>query len=60
MQLPVGILIDHFGVPKFGTFAIIVTALGALLFSFATTAAVAWVGRFAIGLGSAFCFCDDV
>ncbi|WP_151193228.1 MFS transporter [Cysteiniphilum sp. JM-1] len=56
MQLPVGILIDHFGVRKVGTFAIIVTALGALLFSFATTVAVAWVGRFAIGLGSAFAF----
>ncbi|GGF94978.1 MULTISPECIES: MFS transporter [Cysteiniphilum] len=56
MQLPVGILIDHFGVRKVGTFAIIVTALGALLFSFATTAAVAWIGRFAIGLGSAFAF----
>ena len=56
MQLPVGVMIDHYGVRRVGTFAIIVTALGALLFSFATTAFVAWIGRFAIGLGSAFAF----
>lgn len=56
MQLPVGIIIDHFGIRKVGTCAIIVTALGALLFSFATTVIIAWSGRFAIGLGSAFAF----
>ncbi|WP_395947073.1 MFS transporter [Caedibacter taeniospiralis] len=56
MQLPVGVMIDHYGVKRVGTFAIIVTALGALLFSIATTALMAWIGRFAIGLGSAFAF----
>ena len=56
MQLPVGILIDHYGVRKVGTCAVIITALGCLLFSFANTALVAWVGRFAIGFGSAFAF----
>lgn len=56
MQIPVGILLDRFGVRKVGFSAILTTALGCLLFSFSAGVATAWLGRFAIGLGSAFAF----
>jgi MFS family permease len=56
MQIPVGILIDKFGVRKMGTVAVLVTAVGCLLFSMSHTVMGAWWGRFGIGFGSAFAF----
>lgn len=56
MQLPVGVMIDQYGVKKVGVCSIIITALGTLLFSISTSVLMAWVARFTIGLGSAFAF----
>ena len=54
MQIPVGLLVDKFGVRRIGLFAIMLTAVGALLFSLSYTVTIAWVGRFVIGVGAAF------
>ncbi|MFT6834472.1 MAG: MFS family permease [Francisellaceae bacterium] len=54
MQIPVGILVDKYGVRKMGGIAILITAFGALFFSLAHTVLMAWMGRFIIGIGAAF------
>ncbi len=54
MQIPVGLLLDRFGVRRLMTLAALVCALGALLFASAPTFLVASLGRFLIGFGSAF------
>ena len=56
MQIPVGIILDRFGVRKVGTFAIIWCAIGVLIFSFASSFYSAFIGRALIGFGSAFAF----
>lgn len=56
MQIPVGFLVDRFGVRKAGSIAILVCAVGCLCFSLSNSVATAWWGRFAIGFGSAFAF----
>ena len=56
MQLPVGVLMDRYGVKKVLSFASIVCGLGALLFSAATDLSVASLGRLMIGAGSSFAF----
>lgn len=56
MQIPVGIILDRFGVRKVGTFAILWCAIGVLVFSFASSFYSAFIGRFFIGFGSAFAF----
>ncbi len=56
MQLPVGILMDRFGVRTILSLASIVCGLGALLFAFAQNLAVASAGRALIGASSAFAF----
>lgn len=56
MQIPVGIILDRFGVRKVGTFAILWCAIGVLIFSFASSFYSAFIGRFIIGFGSAFAF----
>lgn len=56
MQLPVGILMDRYGIRKILTIASIICGLGALLFSLAHNLTVASAGRSFIGMGSAFAF----
>ena len=54
MQIPVGVLLDRFGVRRLLTIASLLCAAGCLLFGSAHAVWVAGVGRFLIGLGSAF------
>lgn len=54
MQIPVGILLDKFGPRRLLTLATICCALGSLLFGYAPVFSVAALGRFMIGIGSAF------
>lgn len=54
MQLPVGMLIDRFGTRKPLTIAVLLCALGALIFGTSHIFIVAAIGRFLIGAGSAF------
>ena len=54
MQLPVGLLLDHFSPKRLVAAAIATCALGALLFSKAQTLGVADFGRLLIGIGGAF------
>jgi MFS family permease len=54
MQIPVGILLDRFGPRRLLTFATLCCAAGSLLFGTAHLFTVAAVGRFLIGIGSAF------
>ena len=56
MQLPVGVLMDRYGVKKVLSFASIVCGLGAMLFSVAGDLSVASLGRLLIGAGSSFAF----
>ena len=60
MQLPVGVLIDWFGVKKLLSGASLVCGLGAIAFSLAQTATVASFGRLLIGGSSAFAFVSMV
>lgn len=54
MQLPVGILLDHFNPRRLLSVAILVCALGAWLFGEATSLWMAELGRLLIGVGGAF------
>lgn len=54
MQLPVGLLLDHFSPKRLVAAAIAVCALGALLFAKASTLGIADLGRLLIGIGGAF------
>lgn len=54
MQIPVGILLDRYGVRYLLTLATSICMLGCFLFGFAHTLLLAKTGRFFIGLGSAF------
>jgi MFS family permease len=56
MQVPAGLLHDRFGPRRTLTFAIMICALGALCFSFSTGVVHASLGRFLMGIGSAFSF----
>jgi MFS family permease len=56
MQIPAGMLYDRFGPRLLMSIAILVCATGALFFSFTTSAVVAAIGRFLMGIGSAFSF----
>lgn len=56
MQLPVGILMDRYGVKKVLSIASIVCGVGALFFSAAGDLSVASLGRLMIGAGSSFAF----
>lgn len=60
MQLPVGILMDRYGVKKVLSLASIVCGLGALVFSAAPNLVIAGAGRSLIGAGSAFAFISMV
>lgn len=56
MQLPVGVLMDRYGVKKVLSFASIACGAGALLFASAQDLALASFGRLLIGGGSSFAF----
>lgn len=56
MQILVGVLMDKFGPRRLLTFACFLCALGAYLFGCSDHIIFAIIGRFLIGLGSAFAF----
>lgn len=55
-QLPAGVLYDRYGPRKLMTFAIILCAIGSAFFASTDSVFTACVGRFLIGIGSAFSF----
>ena len=55
-QLPAGVLYDRYGPRKLMTFAIILCALGSAFFASTDSVLTACIGRFLIGIGSAFSF----
>ncbi|MFI4962453.1 MAG: MFS transporter [Legionellales bacterium] len=55
-QLPAGVLYDRYGPRKLMTFAIILCALGSAFFASTDSIFTASLGRFLIGIGSAFSF----
>lgn len=54
MQIPVGILVDRYGVRRLLTIASLTCGVGCLLFATASLFSVACIGRVMIGVGSAF------
>jgi MFS family permease len=54
MQIPAGILIDQYGPRKMATLAIVLVAVGSLIFSLSNTLSTACLGRFVSGLGAGF------
>ncbi|MGL5741425.1 MAG: MFS transporter [Legionella sp.] len=56
MQLPAGVLYDRYGPRKLMTFAIILCALGSAFFAATDSVFTSCIGRFLIGIGSAFSF----
>jgi len=56
MQLPVGLLLDRFGARKLLTFAAIICGTGTFLFAGSNSLGIAELGRFFMGIGSAFAF----
>src|SRR3990172_4747000 len=56
LQLPVGMLLDRFGLKKVLSIASIGCGIGALFFSIALNVSLAAFGRFLIGAGSSFAF----
>ena len=56
MQLPVGILMDRFGVRKLLSLATIICGLGSILFGLSHAVWIADISRFCIGAGSACAF----
>lgn len=55
-QLPAGVLYDRYGPRKLMTFAIILCAIGSAFFASTDSVLTACIGRFLIGIGSAFSF----
>ncbi|CAM2892815.1 major facilitator membrane proteins [Legionella steigerwaltii] len=55
-QIPAGVLFDRYGPRKLMTFAIILCALGSAFFASTDSVFTACIGRFLIGIGSAFSF----
>jgi len=56
MQLPAGLLFDRYGPRKLMTAALILCALGSFFFASTDSVITASIGRFLIGIGSAFSF----
>lgn len=56
MQLPAGLLFDRFGPRRLLTGAILICAVGAFLFGTTSNISIAAMGRFMMGMGSAFSF----
>ena len=56
MQLPVGVLLDRYGPKRLLTFACMICVIGTFLFTSTDVFWIAAIGRFLVGLGSAFAF----
>ena len=56
MQLPVGVMMDHYGPRRLLTFACLCCAMGSFLFAQPNHIFMAQVGRLLVGFGSAFAF----
>lgn len=56
MQLPAGVLFDRYGPRRLMTVALLLCALGSFFFASTNQLATAALGRFLIGIGSAFSF----
>lgn len=56
MQVPVGVLMDRYGPKRLLTLACSLCVLGTFMFASSALFSVAAVGRFLVGLGSAFAF----
>lgn len=56
MQIPVGIIYDRYGARMIQFFACLIAALGVAIFISATNFWAAGIGRFMIGLGTAFAY----
>lgn len=56
LQLPVGVLMDRYGPRRLLTFASLMCALGSYMFVQTDHIAIAQLGRFLVGFGSAFAF----
>lgn len=56
MQLPAGLLFDRYGPRKLMTFALLLCAFGSFFFASTDSILTASIGRFLIGIGSAFSF----
>lgn len=56
MQIPVGIMMDRYGARRLLTFACLLCSVGTLLFVGPGVFAIAALGRFFVGFGSAFAF----
>ncbi|MGD9109243.1 MAG: MFS transporter [Gammaproteobacteria bacterium] len=56
MQIPVGVLVDRYGVKLALSFAVAICVAGVFLFSFAHGFYLAFFSRLLIGIGSAFAF----
>ncbi|VEG90067.1 major facilitator family transporter [Legionella spiritensis] len=56
MQLPAGVLFDRYGPRKLMTFAVLLCAVGSFFFASTNSLVTAALGRFLIGIGSAFSF----
>lgn len=56
MQIPVGMLVDKFGVRKILVFGTVICAISAFLFSHSTTYSQAFISRLIMGFGSSFAF----
>ena len=54
MQLPGGIMLDHWGPRRVLTGAVVLCGLGSVLFATADAVWIAYAGRFLIGVGSGF------
>ncbi len=60
MQIPVGLLVDKYGPRRWLAAAALASAGGSALFAFAYVISMAELGRFMVGLGSAFAFVSAV
>jgi MFS family permease len=56
MQLPAGVLFDRYGPRKLMTFALLLCSAGSFFFAATDSVITAAIGRFLIGVGSAFSF----
>jgi MFS family permease len=56
MQLPAGLMFDRFGPRRLMTFALLLCAFGSFFFASTDSVITAALGRFMIGIGSAFSF----
>jgi MFS family permease len=56
LQIPVGLFIDRHGLKNLIAVACAVTGIGAVVFAYAESVQMAYLGRFLIGAGAAFSF----